>query len=381
MTPNSCLIIAGEKSGEEHAMTFLNQLMKENPDLHFYGVGGDEMKSLGVELYYHLRDFSTMGFSAVVSKIPFYFKAMNNLISEVDKRKTKFAILVDYQDFNLRMAKKLSKKGVVIFYYVAPQAWGWRPGRAQVLSKIVHTLFCLLPFEREWFRARGVKQAVSVDHPVFVRFKNELEKVKAKNWDEMVTRSRRLLILPGSRYSEIRNHLPLLRDVILKLKVKDPLIEVGMVKVQHLECDLYQSIDELVDYEWMDNDLSKALDWGDICFAASGTVTLTCGLFAIPTVVFYQGSLLNEFILFNLIRYKGYISLTNLVLGEKIFPEWVQSQFTSSRIVYEYERIMKRDVYNKIAKRLLDVRHLLRGEVKEVGLFIDHEFKKIYEKN
>ena len=370
---SSCLIIAGEKSGEEHAMTFLKSLRERRPELDFYGVGGDEMKAAGVEVFYHLRDFSTMGFSSLLTKIPFYFKAMNHLMAQVKMRNTKIAILVDYQDFNLRMAKKLAKEGVEVFYYVAPQAWGWRAGRAQVLSKIVHTLFCLLPFEKTWFQNRGVRQAVSVDHPVFVRFKNELEKSELKSWTSLSKRNQRLLILPGSRYSEVKNHLPLLKEIIIKLKSNHPNLEVGIVKVQHLEDSLYDTIQNQIDYEWHDENLSSALNWGDACLASSGTVTLTCGLFAIPTIVFYKGSLLNEFIFFSLIKYQGYISLTNLVLGEKVLPELLQSQFSKDKIVNEFEKMMSQEHYDLVVEKLSLVKQKLQGEIKDVASFIDHE--------
>src|SRR5690606_14322154 len=107
-----CLLIAGEKSGEEHAMSFFPELKKLSPDVEFYGVGGDELKSHGMELLYHLRDFSSMGFSEVVGKIPFYFKALKNLEKEVMKRGTRTAIVIDFQGFNMRLARKLEKQGV-----------------------------------------------------------------------------------------------------------------------------------------------------------------------------------------------------------------------------------------------------------------------------
>ena len=145
MVDSSCLIIAGEKSGEEHAMSFLPTLMESSPGMKFFGVGGDEMSSLGVENLYHLKDFSSWGFSEVIGKIPFYFKALNQIVEEVKKRKCKFAILIDFQDFNLRLAKKLNREGVRVFYYVAPQAWAWKAWRAKALEENVDTLFTIIP--------------------------------------------------------------------------------------------------------------------------------------------------------------------------------------------------------------------------------------------
>src|SRR4051812_36921836 len=126
---NSCLIITGEKSGEEHALSFFSELKKKSPDTQFYGVGGDELQSAGLELLYHLKDFSSWGYSGVITKIPFYLRAMKDILAEVDRRGTKVAILVDYQSFNLKLAGKLKEKGVEVLYYVAPQAWAWKEYR------------------------------------------------------------------------------------------------------------------------------------------------------------------------------------------------------------------------------------------------------------
>ena len=159
---DSCLIIAGEKSGEDHAMTFLPVLKKHSPNCHFYGVGGQRLENEGVELLYHLKDFSGIGISEVLSKIPFYYKALDHILDEVKKRKTKTAILIDFQGFNLKLAKKLKALGVNVLYYVAPQAWVWKPWRSKVLEKNVHTLFTILPFEKKWFQATSVIPGVSL---------------------------------------------------------------------------------------------------------------------------------------------------------------------------------------------------------------------------
>ena len=172
MLEESCLIIAGEKSGEEHAMSFLPDVLKNVPDLKLFGVGGEEMQALGVELLYHLKDFSSWGFSEVIGKIPFYFKALQHIEEEVVRRGCQTAILIDFQDFNMRLAKRLKRRGVKVLYYVAPQAWAWKAWRATTLSKTVHTLFTILPFEKDWFKERGVNQVCSVPHPLWFHYKD-----------------------------------------------------------------------------------------------------------------------------------------------------------------------------------------------------------------
>ena len=148
------LVVAGEKSGEEHFLSLLKDFQR--PDsINFFGVGGQEMKRAGVECFYDLNSFSSMGFSEPIKKLPFYIKALNKLVDEATRRKAKYAILIDFQEFNLKLAKKLSMSGVKVLYYVAPQAWAWRPGRCKKLSAYTHRLFTILPFEQEWFESRG----------------------------------------------------------------------------------------------------------------------------------------------------------------------------------------------------------------------------------
>ena len=158
-----CLIVAGEKSGEEHFLSMWSDLK----NIHFWGVGGTEMSEKGVELLYHLKDFSSMGLSEVLVKIRFYQRAMNSYFQEVERRSCKTALLVDFQGLILRLAEKLAKKGVKVLYYVAPQAWIWKKERVVKLRDFVSSLYTILPFEKRWFEERGVKQVIQAPHPVF----------------------------------------------------------------------------------------------------------------------------------------------------------------------------------------------------------------------
>ena len=125
------LVIAGEKSGEEHFLSFCNDIKSCVRDISFYGVGGKEMELIGVDCLYDISSFSSMGFTEPIKKLPFYLNAMKKIMGEVKRRKTKYAILIDFQEFNLNLAKRLTKNGVKVFYYVAPQAWIWRENRCK----------------------------------------------------------------------------------------------------------------------------------------------------------------------------------------------------------------------------------------------------------
>jgi lipid-A-disaccharide synthase len=361
---NNCLIIAGEKSGEEHTLSFLPSLMNNAKDYSFWGVGGDEMKSAGVELVYHLKDFSSWGFSEVITKIPFYKKALNDIVDEVIKRNCKVAILVDFQGFNMRLAKRLKPLGVKVLYYVAPQAWVWKEGRVKALRQNVETLFTILPFEKKWFLDRGVKQVVSVSHPLWLHYNKICDKdnygAVFKNFD-WLQNNLNILLLPGSRNFEVKNLLPKFIKAAKSLPFK---VNIGLVESSNVNRSLFEpyrsDIDKFFDHE----KLEDAYSWAGVCLAASGTVTLTCSLFQIPTIMAYKSSLLNEFIFYTLLDYKGHISLANIVHEKEVFPELIQNRASSYNMKRELMALLTdKEKYDSVKADIAHTKDLLRGEI------------------
>lgn len=362
MKMNSCLIIAGEKSGEDHAMTFLPELMKLSPNCKFYGVGGKRLEDLDVELLYHLKDFSGIGISEVLGKIPFYFKALDNIVSEVKKRETKTAILIDFQGFNLKLAKKLKKLGVNVLYYVAPQAWVWKPWRSKVLEQNVHTLFTILPFEKKWFSERGVTKVKAVVHPLMNEYGQQLSSVRKRKFDDFQNRFPKILLLPGSRNTEVKTLLPIFLKGVKILKEEGMQYELGIVKSESVYADNYAALDENCK-EWNSNELEKALNWCDMSIAASGTVTLATGIFGVPTVVCYKVSLFTEFVLGLLVPYNGPASLTNIMHDEYIFPELIQYHSDRYNISKEVKKFLtNKDYYNSTVEKLESTKDKLTGD-------------------
>ncbi len=367
--PNSCLIIAGEKSGEEHCLSFLPKLQQLNPSLHFWGVGGDEMKDCGVELLYHLTDFSSWGFSEVISKIPFYFSALDRITKEAVQRKCKMAILIDFQDFNMRLAKRLSARGVSIFYYVAPQAWAWKSWRAKALSQNVHTLFTILPFEKKWFKDRGVNQVVSIENPVLTHYKQLLGKGERKQ-------TKHIVLLPGSRRFEVQNLLPLFVKVIKSLQQHFD-IQVTLVKSTSVPSELFSCADGFPSVS--NQELGEVLTNADFAIAASGTVTLTTALFGVPTVVTYKTSYFNEYVFDTFLGYDGPISLPNIILGKYVIPEFIQDDANEFNILKKMMGWLEyNDDYVEVKKELAKIPHLLEGEVSDVGAFMAKDSELIY---
>ena len=363
----SCLIIAGEKSGEEHALSFFHDLKKESPGTEFFGVGGDELKKEGLELLFHLNDFSSWGYSEVVAKIPFYFKAMNTIIDEVKKRGCKTAILIDFQSFNLKLAGKLKELGVEVLYYVAPQAWAWKEYRVKKLSRSVHTLFTIIPFEKKWFQDRGVKNVIGVDHPLWTTYKNDLSKFQKH---AQLKNPVKIVLLPGSRKFEVEKLLPIFIESIKTLK-KDFPIKVSIVQSSSVPKALYESYGDQIDQVYTNEELVTALKEADFALAASGTVTLTCALFEVPTVVCYKASLLNQFIYETVVSYRWFISLANIVQNRSVFPELLQDQVSAYNIV-SYLRFWyyNKTDHSELLEKLKQTKDLVRGEPREIPKYM-----------
>jgi lipid-A-disaccharide synthase len=373
----SCLIIAGEKSGEEHAMSFFPKLKEANPQTLFFGVGGSELQNAGLELIYHLNEFSSWGYSEVIAKIPFYKKALEEIVNEVVIRNCKVAILIDFQSFNMKLAGRLREIGVKVEYLVAPQAWAWKEYRVKKLAKSVDTLFTIIPFEKKWFEERGVNKVIGVEHPQLTLHKNEINKFKrsAFNKDKI-----KVLLLPGSRNFEVKE---LLNDFLdgIKILKKDIDISISIVKSSSVSVELYTEFDEYFDKVYSNEQLVDAIKEADFGIAASGTVTLTCALFELPTIVCYKTSFLNYFIYETFVNYKGFVCLANIVHNSSVFPELLQESLSSFNIAWKlklwyYDQV----AYTKVCRELSETKNLVKGENIEISTYVSSIINNIYAK-
>lgn len=377
MNHPSCLVIAGEKSGEEHLLSFLTNLKEAVPQLQLWGVGGDSLEKEGMELLYHLKDFSSWGYSGVIQKIPFYLNALKKIENEVLRRQTKVAILIDFQDFNLTLAKRLNKHGVKILYYVAPQAWAWKSGRVKTLAANVHTLFTIIPFEQKWFTQRGVPNVYPVNHPIHATYKSYLSRIESEK-SKNSGAPKKLLLLPGSRNFEVYALFPEFIEVVKNLK-KNFELEVSLVKAGNLSDDYFVGAQKYVDKIYTHQQLPEALLEADMALAASGTVTLTTAFFGVPTVVAYRTSLFNEFLFYTFVNYDGAMSLANIVHEKLLFPELLQEKATSFNMEKELTHWLKDPVsFQKIKYESLQTAKLIEGHSGETGQYIGKIINDIY---
>ncbi|MDH4468288.1 MAG: hypothetical protein QE271_09530 [Bacteriovoracaceae bacterium] len=356
----SFFILVGERSGEEHFLSFFSKLKSLCPEVDFWGIGGDDMAAQGVDLFTHFRDLSTMGFSGVVSKLKFYLDLKKSLVSEILKRNCQDVLLVDYQGLNYQLAKELKPLGVRVHYYVAPQVWAWKPWRAKVLAENCVNIFSILPFEKLWWKQRGLgDHLTTVNHPLLNSLKNKGQINSTRKSSDAIS----IVFLPGSRMSEVSHHLPIFEKMIRILKAQNYKIKTTCIFADHLPKSWSEAYCSIFDTCLGQSQLEEVLSESDLSVASSGTITLTLGIFQVPTIVCYRVSWINAFIYRAIVRYAGPASLTNIIHKKMIFPELLQESCEANNLVLKVkEWIDAPEKLELVRQELVTTRDKLLGE-------------------
>lgn len=348
----SVLIIAGEASGDLHGAALIRELMKLDSELNFYGIGGNKMKSSGMELIYHSDRMSFLGFVEVVKHLPFISKVQKELLEEVKLRKTKSAILIDYPGFNISIAKKLKKLGVEIYYYISPQVWAWGKGRVKKIKKLVRKMFVVFPFEEKFYKDKGV-DAEFVGHPLIRELSeyNFLTKYDLINEFGLESDKEILLLLPGSRKHEVTDIFPEMYRAAKMISAKFN-FQIVVACASSVDESLLKEVVKKNDYTIISGytyDLMKHSKFGII---KSGTSTLEAGLLNLPMIIVYKASALTYFIGRTLVKLDN-IGIVNILLGKTLLPELIQNYVNAEKIFSEAEKILTDDEkYNSIKSEL-----------------------------
>ncbi len=330
------LVVAGEASGDLHAARLVSELRRLEPDLGFFGLGGDEMSAAGVETLAHSAEISVVGITEVLRILSRARQIFADLLREVDRRRPAAAVLVDFPDFNLRLARELKKRGVAVLYYISPQVWAWRRGRIKAIARLVDRMLVLFPFEVDFYRRHGV-DVVHVGHPLV----DEVP-VLPSAWErgEPVEEPYRLTLLPGSRVSEVEALLPVMLDAVRQLAAELP-IEVWLIKAPTIPRELLEEAIDLagLPVRIVSEDRFAAVADSHLALCASGTATLEVGLLGTPIVMLYRLGRWTWLLARLLVRLP-YVSLVNLVLGRRVIPELLQRAAHPERIAAEAEWIL-----------------------------------------
>jgi lipid-A-disaccharide synthase len=344
------LVVAGENSGDKHGAALIHQFKTKNPSASFFGIGGDQMKAEGVELLYSVKDLSVMGAFELISHLPRLKKIFTRIKKAVKKRHPAVAILIDSPDFNLRLAKVLKKQSTPVLYYISPTVWAWRKGRLKTIQKYVNQMMLIFPFEEELYRENGV-EAVYVGHPLLERMDISLSKDEFLNKHNLSPEETRICLMPGSRSSEIKYHMPILIETIEKLSqeisAEYVLLLAESVEERVIEEHIRKSPQQM---RILKEDRYECMAYCDLILTSCGTANLEAALVETPFIAFYRISPLTYKLGLPFIKTRTY-SIVNILADEDIVPELIQKQFSPEMLSAEVLRILNSD---KVRTEMID---------------------------
>jgi lipid-A-disaccharide synthase len=340
MKSKKILLVAGEVSGDLHGSHLVEAIHHLDPEIQFYGVGGISLEKQGMKLLYPSQSLSVVGITEVFFKIVSILKAFTVLKESLVRERPDLVILIDFPDFNLRVAKMANRKGIPVFYYISPQVWAWRPGRVKRIAQRVKKMVVLFPFEVPLYEAAGV-DVEWVGHPLLDLVKPTLLKEVAFQQFGLDPTRRTIGILPGSRMQEVERLLPpllaaahLLQKEIPDLQFILPLAPGIPKKVLF---PLMKNIPVTVNV--VEGFAYDVMNISELLITASGTATLEGAILGKPMVIVYKVSWLSYWIGRVMVQV-DHIGLVNIIAGGNIAPELIQQEVTPQRIAEKALQIL-----------------------------------------
>lgn len=333
---NPLLIVAGEASGDLHAAKLVNELNAAG-DFAFFGSAGEKMRAEGVEPTVRADGLAIVGLLEIGRALPMFWGVYKKLIAEAERREAKLAILVDFPDFNMKLAKALKKRGVTVVYYISPQLWAWRKYRINTIKKYVDLVISILPFEKDWYAKNGVEHVEYVGNPLAMEVHAESSKNQFCERHGLDPSLPIVSLLPGSRGAELSRILPELVNTAKLMLPKQPELQfvVALPKGK-----MARRIDAPDAVRWVEGETFDALNASDAAAITSGTATLEAGIIGTPMAIVYKTSAINYKLLRPLIDVEHF-GLINLIAGKRVAAELIQRDFTPETLSSELFRLLE----------------------------------------
>ncbi len=352
-------IIAGEKSGDMHAAALIAALREQDKEAQIRAWGGEDSQKAGAELAFHYKEASFVGFWEVFKNLSKIRKHLRFCEKDLLAYSPDVLILVDYPGFNLRMAEFAHKQGLRVVYYISPKIWAWNQGRVHKIKKYVQQIYCILPFEEEFYKKHGV-EVHYVGNPLYDAVHSFVPKYSLQTHYKLPNKPV-LAILPGSRVSELQYNLPtMVRAAQLLLQKQD--MSVVVAGLSHLPTKLYKDA-IAAGFMILTDDTYHLLQEAHLGLIASGTATLETALFKVPQVVVYKMNTLTALIAKAVIQVK-FVSLVNLIAGREVVPELLQFSFTPERL----EDAANKLINSKERTKMLSDYQELEAQIKTEGV-------------
>jgi lipid-A-disaccharide synthase len=345
---SSVLIVAGEKSGENYGAAVVRTFREIRPETTFFGIGGRSMEAAGVEILVPMEKLAVVGLAEVIAEIPRIRRIFLRLREEARARKPAAAVLIDSPDFNLRLAKRLAALGIPVLYYIGPTVWAWRRRRLRTIKKAVRKTCLIFPFEEEIYRQAGIP-ARFVGHPLLERVRAPLGRDAFRSKYRFEPDRPLVVLMPGSRRSEVRAHLPTLVKAIRLIRDGRP-ADFAVVQAENLDPAVLSAPLSRAgcDVRLIREDAYDAIAAADLVLSACGTANLEAALLDTPLIAFYRLSPLTYAAGRPFVRIRRY-SIVNILAGRDVVPELIQKDFRAGRLASEAARLLD----NPEARRLM----------------------------
>jgi lipid-A-disaccharide synthase len=360
--PKTLFFACGEPSGEAYAARVARAFRRRFPDVPMEGIGSALLASEGVGILRDYGDISVIGVTEALRRLPAIRAALSAVTERVSRPDIGAVLLVDFPDFNFRVGKTAARRGIPVVYYVPPQVWAWRSGRAKALARFTKGAVVLFPFEVEFLRASGVN-AVFAGHPILDEIAPFLDAPPDPQRFGIPPGKRGVGLLPGSRPGEVAAHLPILLAAARLLLQRFPDLHFVLPVAR-------PSLREAISREVATSGLPVALvDDGRLllfrglsaAMAVSGTVTLELALLGTPAVIVYRTSWLSYQVARRLAKVDC-VGLPNIASGEKFLPELLQDDCTPQGIAGALGEILADPALReRLRAKGLSLRSLLRG--------------------
>lgn len=367
------MIVAGEVSGDDHAAALVRSLRESAPStaFEFFGATGAEMRRAGVESIVKTDALSIVGLLEIARALPRFGRAYQTLKRTALERRPDAVILVDWPDFNLRLARALHRQGMKIIYYISPQLWAWRAHRARAIERDIDLLLAILPFEPAWYARRGIHHVQFVGHPLVGTMRPRVNRREFRRLHNLNENSSLIALLPGSRRQEFARILPVMLDAAGVLaRVHAEVQFVIALSANHMREEVAPIIRMAIEknpsfasspVRVVQGETREALAAADAAGIASGTATLAAGLLNTPHVVVYKESAINWHTLGRLITTEHF-GLANLIADERIAPELMQNDFTGESLAHELTRLLEPEENQRVRERLREATRVLDAD-------------------
>jgi lipid-A-disaccharide synthase len=333
------MLVAGEASGDLHGSTLARALTHLAPGCRLSGMGGRRMADVGVDLVADVTSRAVVGGSEAVGRLPELYRAYRALGSALRRRRPAALVLIDFPEFNLRLARIAKRAGVPVVYFIPPQIWAWRAGRVETIRRLVSLVLAVFPFEPALYRRAGVPVEY-VGHPVLDALAGAPTRPDARRDLGIDDEAPVLGLLPGSRREEIDRGLPVMREVARRVAARHPRVRFVLARAPTISPSaLVPHLAGGPPIEVVADATYAVLRAADAALVTSGTATLEAALLGTPMVVCYRLSRVSETLGRLLVRVP-WISLVNIILGRAVVPELYQGQATPERIGTEAIRLL-----------------------------------------